>query len=112
MKRTLLAAAVSVTASILLAAAGAKLLFEPQAQPAIEQQPAEESAHPEENGYYIAGYEGMVAVFRENDRDNPVMVFENVYLHSLPEYDRLKLESGVYAGNYTELASLLEDYIS
>ena len=54
----------------------------------------------------------MVAVFRESDRDNPVMVFENVYLHSLPEYDRLKLESGVYAENYTELASLLEDYIS
>ncbi len=115
MKKTLLAALAAAAISSAVAVAGARLLFVPQEARqeslAEEGRPAAGSIDAGE-GYYISGYEGVVAVFRESDREKPLIVFENVYLHSLPEYDRRQLESGVYAESYTKLSSLLEDYIS
>ncbi len=63
-------------------------------------------------GYYIAGYDGRVAVFRGSDRKEPIMIFEDVYLHSLPEYDRKRLDEGLYAGDHAELTSMIEDLTS
>ena len=66
----------------------------------------------EKNGYYIRGYEGELAVFREKNSEQPMMIFGGIYLHQLPEYDRRQLEEGIYVKDYQTLTMLLEDYIS
>lgn len=60
--------------------------------------------------YTIREYEGRVAVFRREEEE-PELVFD-VFVHTLPEYDRGQLQQGVKAADYQELVSLLEDYTS
>ena len=60
--------------------------------------------------YWLRSSEGRLGVFLD-DAPEPEMVLD-VYISSLPEADRAALESGVRAGSYQELVSMIEDYIS
>ncbi|MDD2955462.1 MAG: hypothetical protein PHD67_04000 [Oscillospiraceae bacterium] len=60
--------------------------------------------------YMICEYEGRLAVYCR-DEEEPEMVFD-VFVHTLPEYDRGALRQGVPAASYEELVALLEDYTS
>lgn len=60
--------------------------------------------------YLLRAYEGKLAVFTQ-DLVTPDLVFD-VYVRTLPEYDREQLERGVRVGSYEELTKLVEDYIS
>ena len=60
--------------------------------------------------YLLRTYEGKLAVFT-TDLVHPDMVFD-VYVRTLPEYDRLELEKGVRVESYDKLTALIEDYIS
>ena len=128
MKKSFFAAFGAIIFSVLVAAGAAKLVFTPvneefQSSKGDEQAvAAEENSVPQSSaeqfqeaaseGFYITGYEGEIAVFRESDTVKPIMVFEGVYLHQLPEYDRQQIEKKIYAKDYAELTSMLEDYIS
>lgn len=113
MKKTFLAAAAAVVISVSAAAAASKLLFVPQNWEMNSSEPDVAAAENNvETGYYISVYEGVLAVYRETDRETPFILFEDVYIHSLPEYDRRQLEDGVYARDYGALSAMIEDYIS
>ncbi len=116
MKKTFLAAAAAIVISVSATVATARLLFVPQGGTGGEMREeaaaAGAAADNVKEGYYISGYEGVLAVYREADREKPLIIFEDVYLHSLPEYDRRQLEEGVYAESYAALSELIEDYIS
>ena len=60
--------------------------------------------------YYLRDYEGKLAVFLP-DSQTPEMVFD-VYLSTLPPYDRGELQLGVPVASYEELVERIEDYIS
>ena len=61
-----------------------------------------------EEGYLLKDYEGRVSVF-EKGKSKPSIVFD-VFLDNLPDIDKLKLKEGIYAENYDELLTLIEDY--
>ena len=65
---------------------------------------------PAKEQYIIKGYEGKLAVFI-GDKSEPEILFD-VYLHHLPDVDRLKLQEGIRVDDYQELLRLLEDYTS
>ncbi len=69
-------------------------------------------AHRDTSGYpyLLRTYDGKLAVFTD-DLVEPDLVFD-VYVQSLPEYDRKELERGVRVENYQKLTALIEDYIS
>ncbi len=75
-----------------------------------------ESSLPDDNEktvdyhYLLRSYEGKLAVFT-TDLVQPDMVFD-VYVRTLPDYDRQQLERGVRVENYDKLTALIEDYIS
>lgn len=60
--------------------------------------------------YLLRAYDGKLAVFTTNLVE-PDMVFD-VYIKTLPEYDREQLERGVRVPDYESLTALIEDYIS
>lgn len=60
--------------------------------------------------YLIREYDGRLAVFHGGSEE-PELVFD-VFVHTLPEYDRGQLKQGVAVQSYEELISLLEDYTS
>lgn len=64
----------------------------------------------EEYPYLLRTYEGKLALF-STDLVKPDMVFD-VYVRTLPEFDRDQLERGVRVPDYEKLTSLIEDYIS
>ncbi len=69
--------------------------------------PIEEAADYE---YLLKDYRGRLAVFHRGAAD-PDLVFD-VYIQSLPDYDRGQLKNGVSAKDYAELVNLIEDYTS
>lgn len=78
-----------------------------------ESQSVSESAPAQPAGkesYLLRAYEGKLAVFTE-DLVTPDLIFD-VYVRTLPEYDREQLERGIRAASYEELTKLVEDYIS
>ncbi|MCI8648854.1 MAG: hypothetical protein HFG20_01925 [Anaerotruncus sp.] len=60
--------------------------------------------------YLLRTYEGKLAIFT-NDLVTPDLVFD-VYVKTLPEYDREELERGVRVEDYEKLIARIEDYIS
>lgn len=60
--------------------------------------------------YILKEYKGRLAVFSRGQTE-PDMVFD-VYVQSLPEFDRGLLQSGIAAKDYPALVSLIEDYTS
>ena len=60
--------------------------------------------------YILAEYEGKLAVFGCNELV-PKKVFD-IYVSTLPAYDRELLSQGIGVTDYEELVVLLEDYIS
>ena len=60
--------------------------------------------------YYLLDYQGKLAVFLP-DKHTPEIVFD-VYLSTLPAYDRGQLQLGVPVQDYEELVKRIEDYIS
>ena len=60
--------------------------------------------------YYLRDYQGKLAVFLP-DKQTPEIVFD-VYLSTLPAYDRGQLQLGVPVQDYEELVKRIEDYIS
>lgn len=60
--------------------------------------------------YLLKSYEGKLAVFLPQ-KQNPEKVFD-VWVSSLPQYDRGQLELGIPIKNYEELVERIEDYIS
>lgn len=60
--------------------------------------------------YYLREYQGKLAVFLP-EKETPEKVFD-VYLSTLPSYDRGQLQLGIPISNYEELVKRIEDYIS
>ncbi|GEM_PF-549817 len=60
--------------------------------------------------YYLREHNGKLAVFAP-DSDVPELVFD-VYLSTLPAYDRGQLQMGIPIYSYEELVQRIEDYIS
>ena len=60
--------------------------------------------------YYLRDYQGKLAVFLP-DKQTPEIVFD-VYLSTLPAYDRGQLQLGVPVQDSEELVKRIEDYIS
>ncbi len=60
--------------------------------------------------YLLKEYEGRLAVFF-HEEEAPQTVFD-VYVSTLPEYDRGQLQQGVPVKDYGELLKRIEDYIS
>ncbi|WP_312643038.1 hypothetical protein [Hydrogenoanaerobacterium sp.] len=69
--------------------------------------PIENSADYE---YLLKDYRGRLAVFHRGATD-PDLIFD-VYIQSLPDFDRGQLKNGVAAKDYSELVALIEDYTS
>lgn len=63
-----------------------------------------------ENKFTLADYNGRLAIF-EKGSEKPIEVFE-IQTSSLPEQDKEKLKTGIYASSYEELLRLTEDYTS
>jgi len=59
--------------------------------------------------YIIKEYMGKLAVFSTNDEQTPTQVLE-VYVRTLPLYDRDRLTNGIIAADEKQLRKLLEDY--
>ena len=64
----------------------------------------------DEYDYELKNHDGKLAVFFYGETQ-PRMVFE-VYVSTLPEYDRKQLSAGVPVKNYEELLIRIEDYSS
>ena len=60
--------------------------------------------------YYLREHNGKLAVFTPHS-DVPELVFD-VYLSTLPAYDRGQLQMGIPIYSYEELVQRIEDYIS
>ena len=60
--------------------------------------------------YLLKEYNGKLAVYFSNSQ-TPQTVFD-LYLSTLPEYDRGQLRRGVPVKDYEELVQRIEDYIS
>ena len=73
----------------------------------IEPPESEDTSH---YPYLLREYEGKLAVFTD-DLVEPDMVFD-VYVKTLPEFDREQLKTGVRVETYDKLVNLIEDYIS
>lgn len=58
--------------------------------------------------YVLKEYSGKVALFTENST-TPYEIYD-IYIESLPNSDREKLENGITLHNETQLNRLLEDY--
>lgn len=95
------------------------LTFSDLSDPAAPAQPAGENVEslprndaPEETDcqYYLREYQGKLAVYLPG-KDQPEKVFD-VYLTTLPAYDRGQLQMGVPVRDYEQLVQLIEDYIS
>ena len=61
-------------------------------------------------GYILGSCRGYVALWREGC-DTPLEVFP-YSVASLPPADQQALEKGIHIGSDTELARLIEDYLS
>lgn len=101
------------------------LTFSDLSNPATPTQPAGENVEslprsdadsgavgPEQTAYqyYLREYQGKLAVYLPG-KDQPEKVFD-VYLTTLPAYDRGQLQMGVPVRDYEHLVQLIEDYIS
>ena len=75
-------------------------------EPSQELPLSQQSACP----YILKSYEGKLAVFLPGE-PVPQKVFD-VWLSSLPQYDRGQLELGIPVESYPELVQRIEDYIS
>ncbi|MEG1773484.1 MAG: hypothetical protein RR320_01380 [Oscillospiraceae bacterium] len=60
--------------------------------------------------YRLAGSEGKLAVYLVG-KQTPELVFD-IWLHHLPDVDRLRLEEGIEIEDYQQLLRLIEDYTS
>lgn len=108
----------AVTAACLLGAAALSFgLVQFLGAPPRAEEPISHSASAvpiEEAGdnyeYVLKEYKGRLAVFSRGQTE-PDMVFD-VYVQSLPEFDRGLLQGGIAAEDYRSLVSLIEDYTS
>ncbi len=71
---------------------------------------SEPSPKEPEYQYLLKEYNGKLAVYFSNSK-TPQTVFD-LYLSTLPEYDRGQLRLGVPVKDYEELVQRIEDYIS
>lgn len=118
MKYTFTVTAAALTAVSALTLLGMYLTREPsprQASQIQENQPILQQELPpvkktEDFEYILAEYDGRLAVFGYNELA-PKKVFD-VYVSTLPPYDRELLAQGIGVTDYEELVVLLEDYIS
>lgn len=76
---------------------------------AVEQN-TEQPKAPEAYAYELKAHEGKLAVFFYGEKQ-PRMVFD-VYINTLPEYDKKQLSAGVPVKDYEELLIRIEDYSS
>lgn len=60
--------------------------------------------------YLLRTYQGKLAVFTTN-LAQPDLVFD-VYVRTLPPYDKQQLDKGIRVESYEKLTKLVEDYIS
>lgn len=77
-------------------------------QPAVEPQQNVSQASPAQPRYRLVGHEGKLAVFIVGKSEPEIVL--NVYLHHLPDVDRLQLEEGIEVDDYQQLLRLIEDY--
>lgn len=60
--------------------------------------------------YTLREYNGKVAVFKSNS-ESPEAIFD-IYINSLPDYDKGQLAQGIRAKTFEELFAMIEDYTS
>lgn len=70
----------------------------------------EEDISEENYKYLLKNYDGKLALYFYGEK-NPEKVFD-VYIKTLPEYDQIQLDDGVFVESYEKLLVLLEDYSS
>ncbi len=103
MQTTWRSVALAIAVSLLLASVALFIIFRffiPGGAPAPTDQPR----------YVIGNWEGQVAVF-EGQAAYPMQVFD-VYVSTLPEEERAKIQTGIPVADETQLYQLLEDYTS
>jgi hypothetical protein len=103
MQTTWRSVALAVAVALLLAAVTLFVIFRfllPGSTPTPVDQPR----------YVIGSWEGQVAVF-EGQAAYPMQVFD-VYVSTLPEEERTKVQTGIPVADETQLYQLLEDYTS
>ena len=66
---------------------------------------------PHETQYLLREYNGSLAVFRNDNLNNPYALY-SVAVGALPDGDREHLKAGIIAAGEDELRQLLEDYTS
>lgn len=92
--------------SLLTMAAVYAIPLEPPESP----QASESASEPEPYPYLLRTYQGKIAVFTDN-LAQPDVVFE-VYVRTLPAYDKQLLDKGIRVESFEKLNRLVEDYIS
>lgn len=94
--------------------ASASVSSEPKSAPASSAGSSSEAPLPSSavppGAYLLTEYEGKLAVMRPG-AEEPERVYD-VYIRTLPEYDRRRLEEGIWAADEAALQSLLQDYLS
>lgn len=98
--------AVIIVITFFLTVPGTWLPQEEKVSQPSENQPREQ----EDYAYELRDYQGKLAVFPYGE-ERPRKVFD-VYVNTLPEYDREQLTAGVPVKDYEELLLRIEDYSS
>ncbi len=116
MKRTMLWTIVAVVVVSIAAFVMVRLTETLQQPPEISQplgEPVGQAVHsqPLDYQYLLKIYDGKLAVFHADQTEEPYMVLD-VYVSTLPEYDRGQLAQGIQVKDYAELIARIEDYIS
>ena len=76
----------------------------PETQPPIDTAPDSEIRNAE---YILSEYQGVIGVF---DHGGTLLKTVNVFVMTLPDAERTRLEVGIPAYSYAELCSLIEQY--
>lgn len=103
-------AAVTILTSFFLSEAWNGVRPEAASVPTPHQIKSSQASNEQKSGYLLKEYDGKLAVFFPEE-EKPRMVFD-VYVATLPPYDRGQLMQGVYAEDYEQLLQRIEDYIS
>ena len=86
------------------------LLFAQPAPAALPKQDLPVSQPADQYQYLLKDCGGLLAVYRFGQSE-PEMILQ-VFTHSLPEYDRTALQTGIAVADYRELIARIEDFSS
>lgn len=104
MKHLIIISAISVLSLISIGANSIKLITE---KPTVTEREYEIK---EETAYTLKGYNGQLALFT-NHGNKPCKIFD-IFISSLPQEDKTRLETGITVYTEEEIQKLIEEYTS